>query len=293
MTTASDLLEETRWHLLSGLNEARNRLAANYAAGAGTLAFQYQIDNLAEGHTLSVGLNTFYVLSVNTAQKTATVIGGQDGSVDVNATQGDPVRIRPRWPDHRIFKALNDDLRALSAPQIGLYQQKVATFTFNPSVYGYGLPADVIGVDEVRYSEPGPELDQPRIADYQVIRGADTALFPTGVSLVLGHGAFPGRPVRVRYRAGFAPLSTLTSDVAATGLPDTAIDLPPLGAALRLLPGKEIRRNQLEAQGDTRRAAEVPPGAISGAGRFLAMQRQLRIAEETSRLRAINPLRRD
>lgn len=291
MTTAADLIEETRLHLTSGKNEQINALQADYTAGSGSMTFKYDLKGITAGHTISVGLNTLYVVSVTESAKVATVIGGQQGSSDVSATAGATVRVQPRWTDHRIFKELNNDLRSLSAPSVGLFRQEVKVITFSPLVVGYDLAADVISVDEVRVDEPGSMRAQPPIRSFEVIRKADTSLFPSGVALRINEPGWAGRALRVKYRAPFLPLSGLLSTVTSTGLPDTAADLPPMGAALRLIAVKEIARNQTEAQGDTRRATEVPPGAVLGSYRGLAGMRAQRIEEERSRLRAQNPIR--
>ena len=291
MTTAAVLIEETRMHLTSGKNEQVNALLADYTAGSGSMTFKYDLRGIVAGSTISVGLNTLYVVSVNEQAKVATVLAAQQGSVDANATAGTTVRVQPRWTDHRIFKELNNDLRSLSSPHLGLYRQASKVITFSSSTAGYDLSADVISVDEVRVDEPGQLRSQPPIRSFEVIRQADTALFPSGVALRLNEPGWPGRALRVKYRAPFLPFTTLATTVTSTGLPDTAADLPPMGAALRLVAVKEIVRNQTEAQGDTRRAAEVPPGAVLGSYRGLAGMRAQRIEEERSRLRAQNPIR--
>jgi hypothetical protein len=291
VTTAADLIEETRLHLTSGRNEQINELSADYTAGSRSMTFKDDLRGITAGHTISVGLNTLYVVSVSESSKSAVVVGGRQGSSDVNADAGQLVRVQPAWTDHRIFKELNNDLRSLSSPSLGLYQQKAKVITFVALTHGYDLAADVISVDEVRVDVPGAERSQPPIRSFEVIRQADTALFPSGVALRINEPGVPGRALRVKYRAPFLPLAGLTADVAATGLPDTAYDLPPMGAALRLIAVKEIDRNQTGAQPDPRRANEVPPGAMLGSYRGLAGMRAQRIEEERSRLRAQNPIR--
>lgn len=291
MTTAADLIEETRLHLTSGKNEQINELQADYTAGSGSMTFKHDLKGITPGATISVGLNTLYVVSITESSKVATVIAGQQGSADANVNAGTIVRVQPRWTDSRIFKELNNDLRSLSSPSLGLYRQKVKVITFSSLVAGYDLAADVISVDEVRVDMPGSVRDQPPIRSFEVIRQADTLLFPSGVALRINEPGWPGRALRVKYRAPFASLASLASTVASTGLPDSAVDLPPMGAALRLIAVKEIARNQTEAQPDTRRAGEVPPGAVLGSYRGLAGMRAQRIEEERSRLRAQNPIR--
>ena len=74
-----------------------------------------------------------------------------------------------------------------------------------------------------------------------------------------------------------------------SGLATTAYDLPPLGAALNLMSTTPIRREFLDAQGSSRRAEEVPPGAISASMRDLRARRSRRIESEASRIVGMYP----
>jgi hypothetical protein len=109
--------------------------------------------------------------------------------------------------------------------------------------------------------------------------------FPSGFALVLYESAYPGFPIRVRYRAPLGTLVNLTDDlVATTGINSSAVDLPPIGAAIRLVAGREVKRSFDEAQGEPRRAEEVPPQSQLIGLRNLQALRQARIHAEVSRL---------
>lgn len=295
-STAADWFNATRNLLLSGLQAERNTLAVNYTPGSGVLQFASAPDGIVAGIRLSVGLNTFYVRSVNTSAASAAVFGGQEGSTDIAAAAGDIVRIAPRFTDFEILGALNGDLSSLSSPDSGLYQVKTTTLTYAPATIGYDLAgiSDLIDVIEVRVQAAGTFADWPRLrqADWRLDRAADTTVFGSGLALQVWGLAYPGRAVRVIYRAPFTPLYASDSDVAATGLPPTAWDLPPWGAALRLMAPREIKRNFTENQPDTRRATEVPPGAVAGSYRGIAALRAQRINEEKARLITADPPRR-
>lgn len=298
MTTASDLVELTRnRYLLGGASEQRNRLAADYTAGGTTLSFTYPLNGIQQGQTISVGLNTFYVWSVNSSQQTATVSGGQRGSTDANATTGDVVTVNPHWSNFEIFNALNEELAALSAPATGLFQMRQTEITYNPSLIGYDLPGvtDVTDIYEVRYTQPDQYRATPRLgrSDFRLERGYLVGENSSTLSLKLLNGYITsGQTITVLYRAPFTPFATISSNITTTGLPTSAYDLPPMGAAIRLGAGREIRRNDMTVQGDTRRATEVTPGAVAGSWRGLMMLRQQRITDEVSRLLAQYPPRR-
>jgi len=60
---------------------------------------------------------------------------------------------------------------------------------------------------------------------------------------------------------------------------------------LRLMAGREIKRNFLESQGDTRRAEEVPPRAIMDSVANIQRLRRERVIAEAGRLKAQYPIK--
>lgn len=291
MTAAQRLVDETRRLLLGGVNEQRNVLASNYVAASGTVVLTYPVTNIKAGQSVSVGLNTMYVLAVNEGTKTLTVQAGQDGSTDANAASGATLRVRPRFPDFDILTALNDDLRDLSSPLNGLFRMRTVDATFAGNTVGYDLTGvtDLIDIHSVRYAMTGSLGYAPRMhrTDWRLERNNDTDDFASGLRLEVFRGGQPGQPITVTYKAPFTSLTTLADNVeTVTGLPATGIDLPPMGAALRLVVGREIKRSFTETQGDTRRAEEVPAGAAQASWRGLAALRDRRIQAEAARLQA-------
>jgi hypothetical protein len=277
---------------MNGFVENRNKLSQAYAAGDTTLVFSYPIDGIRPGARLSIGTNTFYVWAIS--GQTATVSGGDDGSTDIAASAGALVRVSPRFTDDEIWKMLTSDLADLSSPSSGLFGIGTVDLTYNAIVNGYDLTSiaqDMISIYEVKYLTPGPQLDNPRIhtTGWRLNRNANTSQFPSGMSLQLFEPAYPGYNVRVVYRKYFSMPTTAAANVNASGLLPSAQDLPPIGAAIRLMAGREIKRNFTESQGDTRRATEVPPGAIMQSSRNLQILRQQRITAESARLDALYP----
>jgi len=292
MTTGQDWIAETRSYLMSGYQEGRNKLAVDYTAGSGTLTFQYSMEGIREGARLSIGTNTFYVWSIN--GQTASVQAGEDASTDASVPAGTLVRVAPRFTGDEIWKQLGNELGDLSSPSNGLYGIQTVDLTYNPILNGYDLGPigdQLISIYEVKYLTPGPQHDNPRITTngWRLNRNANTTQFPSGISLQLFQPAYPGYNVRVLYRSNFVMPSTIYANVISTGLQQTAFDIPPLGAAIRLMEGREIKRNFTEGQGDTRRAGEVAPGAILQSSRGLQQLRASRIAAEAAKLEALYP----
>lgn len=292
MTTMQNWVDATRSRLLSGYSEQRNKLSASYSAGGTTLTFTYALAGITAGSRLSIGLNTFYVWAVSGS--TATVSGGEEGSTDAAAASGAIVRVNPNFTDNEIWNELASDLSDLSSPVNGLYGIGTVDFTYNSARTGYDLGSiadSLLAGYEVKYLTPGPFKDTPRLPvdSWRINRNVNTTEISSGLSLELFEPAQSGYNVRLTYKSTFTMPSALSTNVSVSGLQPSAYDLPPLGAALRLMSGREIQRNFTGGQGNTRRDSEVPPGAIAQSSRGIALLRQQRIIAEAGRLNSLYP----
>lgn len=285
----SDLIADTRRLLMGGQREAINKLAAPAISGATSLTFQNPPEGITGGVYLQVGLELFYVWSVSGS--TATVEPAQAGSVSDIHNTGDIVTVSPKFPDFAILKALNDSIRSLSSPALGMYRTPSVDLTYASGGYDLAGVTDLLDIVDIRAHRGGTtSRDWPLIDTWQLDRAVDPTDFPSGLALFLIDTFDVGSTIRVRYRAGFSPLVNISDDVeTVTGLPVTALDIPPLGAAIRLVHPREIKRNFTEAQGDGRRSGEVGPGAVAGSVNALERDYYRRISEEASRLSALNP----
>lgn len=266
MTTLAQLVQETKLHLLGNTREELNSLASGYTAGATTMTFTYPMSSIQAGADIEVGTEVLRVMSVS--GQTATVMGAQLGTTAANHSSGDTVVVNPRFYAASIITDLNHTLHDLAAE--GLYKENYVDVTFNPVVSGYDLTGtsgqEILEILDVRFKQVGPTKRYPRIRNYSLMRNMDTAVFPSGNALVIDSGGFPGLPIRVWYATLFTEMTALTDDVTTTaGLRASADDLPPIGAAIRQMMSRDVKRTFLEAQPDTRRAQEVPPGAGQGA----------------------------
>jgi hypothetical protein len=287
MTTLFDLVAETKRHLLSFQREPMNKLAAAVTPTATTLTVTYDGSAIREGAYLQIGLELVYVWSFEAANKTATVERAQLGSTAAAHAADAVVTVNPKFPDFAIVAALNDDLLDLSSPINGLYAVRETTLTATASSWGYDLSGvtEILEIVDIRTQNTGRARDWTPVTNYELVRAVSTTDFPSGFALFLHEGVQPGRPIRVQYKAPFIPLVSLTDDVeAVSGLSGSAHDIPPMGAAVRMTAPREIKRNFTEAQGDPRRAEEVPPGAVAGSMRSVAALRQGRIVAEAARL---------
>lgn len=260
-------------------------LAQNYVAGSSDLELQYTPDGIAPGVFLGIDLEVFYVWTVTGS--TVSVSGGQSGTTPANHTAGAMIRVNPQFSDFAIMNALNNELLDLSSPHNGLYQVKTMDFTYNPVQGSYDLSGvtDLLDILTVRFKTPMPDRRFPSILKWRLDRNQIDAYFPSGYSLTLYQDGFPGQPIYVQYKATFGQMANLTDDVVSLcGLPATAVDIPPMGAIIRLVAGMEVTRNSLRAESDAKRAEEVPPGAVLNSTKALMMVRQERIVAEAARL---------
>jgi len=287
MTTLSELVSETKRHLQSLQREPMNKLGFAVAASATTLTLEYDITQVQPGSYLQVDLELVYVWTVETGSKTATVERAQLGSVAAIHTAGAIVTINPKFPDFAIVKAINDDLLDLSAPNNGLFRVKMVELVGTSNSTGYNLAGatDLLEILDVRQKHQGNPRTWTPVTNYELARAVNVTDFPSGLALMLSEGVRSGQPIRVQYKASFSPLVNLADDVLTVGgLPATMQDLPPMGAAVRMVAPREIKRNFTESQGEPRRAAEVPPGAVGSSMRMVAALRTQRINAEAGRL---------
>jgi hypothetical protein len=289
-TLASDLIEATRSHLDSGSRPELNRLTTTMNTSVTSVVCDFALGSIVAGSSIVIGLETMYVWS--STGSTATVQRAMGGTVAAAHTAGDLIYVNPRWSAFTILRALNAELTALSSPINGLYRMRTVDLTYSAGQSGYDLTAvtDLLDVYDVRYSDLGGFKDWPRIRNWGLARNQSTTDFASGLALHFYDPAAPGRTVRVQYKAPFAELTALSSDVQTTaGLPASANDIPPLGAVVQLVAPREVKRAFTDSQPESRTAAEVPPGASRAAAAGLLALRQTRIKEEAARLSAAYP----
>jgi hypothetical protein len=289
VTTFAGLLAETKRHLSSYAREPLNQLATSITADVDKVTFTYDSNSIQQGAFLQVGLELMYVWRVEESSKTATVARAMQGSTAAAHAAGAIITVNPRFPDFAVAKAINDDLADLSA--LGLYGVRTVELTATTNSSGYDLPnSNILEVLAITMRHAGTPRTWTPVTNFDLQRNADTDDFASGFALHLGEGTRAGQPIRVVYKTSFAPLVNLTDDVeVVAGLPATMHDLPPMGAAVRLVAPREIKRNFTDSQGDSRRAEEVPPGAVAASMRTVAALRTSRIESEKARLAQFHP----
>lgn len=295
MTTVAVGIERILAMLQSGNREEINLLnGAISSTSATTFTFSYDLRGIQPGAVLGVDTEQVYVSpETDATNKTATVIRGYAGTTAATHANGAQVVVNPKFPRSAIFDAINDSLDTLSSE--GLFKMSTVDLTYVGNTLAYDLTSvtDVSDVYEVRYKELGSTKEWKHVPrdGWHLQRHASTSDFASGFALVVDGYVAQGQTLRVVYKAPFTRATATSDDLQTTcGLPSTANDLLYLDAAIRLVYPTEIRRNFTASQGDTRRAGEVPPGALTNASRGWELVRQRRLTDEIRRLKRKYPV---
>lgn len=289
--TAADILQEAMSHLYTGVRVERDLLATTMNSSVASVVSTYSRGGIQAGAKLSIDLEDMHVWSVSGA--TATVQRGEFGSTAAAHAAGAIIHVNAEFSPFEVFKQMNNELKALSAPTNGLFAARTVTLSYNAAHFGYDLTGvtNIDGIVSVVAAASGGARERYPITDYRIERNLDVATFPSGYGLFTGKGS-PGQDIIVTYRGQFDELELLADDVeTSTGLPNSAFDILAMGAALRCAAPTEIDRNQTGSQGSGRRSSEVPAGARLNAIRGLAQLRASRIIDERARLLRRYPTR--
>ena len=225
-----------------------------------------------------------WVKSVDTSTSTITLstLGrGFRSTTAASHSAGAVVSNNPRYSRHRVKQAINTSIRNVYPD---LYSIATTEFSYVAARMAYPLPAGVDQIHNISWESVGPSRVWIPVTSYNYIPDADTTNFPSGKALVLQDGITPGRTVRVTYIGPTVPLVNSSDDFSITGLSPTAEETIVYGACYRLVGFGEAARMQLTSVESTQRAAAVPPGSISNAGKFFYAMYQESMAQERERL---------
>lgn len=284
MATVAQIINRTQRQLLSGVVEERNKLAALINATTDTVTLTFDVAGISSGTTIEVDSEQMYIWAVSEASKTATVERGFNGTVPASHLSGAIVIVNPRFPRAQILEAINDELADLSSPMNGLFQVKILDLNYNGSDRQINLPsvAGVIDIIEVRNRYISSDYQQVR--NVKLLRDMPTKDFGSGLALQFDQGVRAG-DIRVTYRSPFTKLTVETENIQSNGgFPESAEDLLVIGAQIRLVAPREVKRNFTESQGETRRSDEVGAGAVAASVTNLIRMRRDRITAEAAKL---------
>ena len=291
MTTAATILNRASRQLLSGVIEERNKLASAINSTDTTVTTTYDLGGLRTGGVFQLGAELLYIWDAVPASKTLTVERGYAGTTAASHSSGAVLTLNPRFPRAQMLDALNSEIDDLSSTSNGLFRVVTVDLSYNGSdrqinITGSGTILELLDV-RLRYEAD----DHPVIRSTRIQTGLPTADFASGNTLVFDEPVMAGT-YRVRYKAAFTRAATESSDLTTDCfLPATCDDIVEYGLMIRMMAGREIKRNFIESQGDTRRPDEVPAGAINSSITNLQRLRRERIIAEAARLKAQFPIK--
>lgn len=287
MTTMRDMIADTRRMAYGSMTEQINLIAAVSPAGANEIKLQMDVSGITPGMAISSGLNVWYVKGTESSTNTVFVIPGYDNSPKQATAIDDFVLIKPRVTDWYMFETMNQEILRLSTPEHGLYQIASWTAAVDATYQTYEIPtvaqANMIGILRIRYRMPGTTdvwIDIPEKSyRIQINDGAGSSV------IRLLRNIPSGTDIMFLYKSTFQQATALSDNVNdVCGLSATMVDIPTLGCLGTLLRTTESRRNQVQQQGDARRAGEVGGGSNMSIAAMIEKDHQMRIWEEAARL---------
>jgi len=289
MTTTAVVIDRTLRQLLSGTVEARNKLTTTLTSSGTSVVVDYPLEGLRAGQVCEIDSELMYIWATDVATKTLTVQRGFNNTTAAAHTAGAVIIINPRFPRAQILEAVNDELSDLSSPMHGLFQVKTLNIDYNGSDAMIDLTNVTSIIDLLTVSVRYMTDDYPIARKIRLIRDLPTDDFPSGFALRFDQAVFPGR-LRVVYKAAYTAAATEATDInSGCGVQETVTDIVALGAQIRLMSPREVKRNFTESQGDTRRAEEVSMGAVANSITSLIRLRRDRIQAEAARLARAYP----
>ena len=290
MSTAGALLDRVNRQLLSGTVEERNKLSAGVDSDDTSFVMSYDLKGLREGVVFEVDSELCYIWEATSGTKTVVVERGYAGTTPASHSAGAIVTINPRFPKAQMLEALNQDIDDLSSPVNGLFRVVATTISYNGSDRQINLTGatniiDLIDV-RVRYLSD----DYPVIRGTRLQRDLPTSDFASGFAIVFDEDCVAG-DLRVRYKAPFTRAASTASDLQTVCfVPLSMEDILEMGVMARMMQTREVKRNFIESQGDTRRSDEVPPGAVRDSITNILRMRRDRIIAEKAKLARQIPL---
>lgn len=290
MSTAGALLDRVSRQLLSGTIEERNKLATSVDSDDTSFVMSYELGALRTGAVFEIDSELCYVWESTIGNKTLVVERGYAGTTAASHSAGAIVTINPRFTKAQMLDALNQDIDDLSSPANGLFRVITTDISYNGSDRQINLTGATSVIDLIDVRLRYLSDDHPTIHNVRLSRDLPTTDFASGFALTFDEGTMAGS-LRVRYKAPFVRVSALTDNIQTVSyVPVNMEDILEMGVMYRILSTREVKRNFIESQGDTRRADEVPPGAIRDSFSNILRLRRDRIVAEAARLKRQYPL---
>jgi len=284
MSTVGTVIDRTIRQLMSGTVEERNKTVGALTTTTTSISFQYDLNGMRAGGVIQIDNELMYVWEVFSGSKTVTVERAWNGTTAAAHASGAVAIVDPKFPRSQIIEAINAEIDDLSSPMNGLYQIKSLELNYNGTWNMINLPTTDKIIDLVSVTVRYIATDYPKITRCRLIRDLPNDDFSAGYAIRFDEQVRAGRMIVV-YKAPFTNVTTEAQNLQnIAGFPTTAEDILMMGAQIRLVSPREVKRNFTESQGDTRRSEEVPTGSVSSSINNIIRMRRDRITAEAARL---------
>lgn len=245
---------------------------------------------LSAGTYVGIDDEIVYVWEIDQGNKRLTVSRGQLGTEAAEHVEGAMIESNSRFPRGAIKDAIQEEIRAWPDT---VFQVKSRIFNLPAGAstldVGY-TDRKILSVLAVN-REPQTvfrDADKWTPMSYRVDRLMSRESFGSGTAVTLTERVHETRLVQVLVAVPFN-VDEMDDDVHAIddiGLLPSMCDIPPAGAAARLLHTRELVRTDTEASQESRLATEVPATYQAQTATTLRLWCARRLGEEALRLRS-------
>lgn len=292
MTTFAELTDATLMYLsgFTTIQDQATYLTSSITASDVSLPVA-DTTSISRG-VLEIGDELIWCDSVSSSGLTVAVPPygrGYRSTTAASHASGTRVVSAPLFPRKLVKNAINDSIQSVYPMITGI---GTTTFTFNPAISTYSLPAGAQSILAVSWQTIGPSREWMPVRRYRIDSAANTTAFTTGSTISIYDAIVPGRTVQVVYQM---PPNTLSADAdvftTVTGLPASMEDVIRLGAAYRLVPFLDSPHlSGLTAEADFSSNMR-PVGGAATLGKTLLQLYRIRLEEETDKQQAMYPVR--
>lgn len=191
------------------------------------------------------------------------------------------VTFAPLFPRLRVKRAINDTITAVGND---LFAVGTSTFTFNPAIVTYSLPANVKDVLQVSYQTTGPSQMWYPLSRWRFDPMANTSAFANGKTIDIYEPVSSGRTVQVVFQEFPSELVNDGDGFASvSGLLESSRDCIVYGAAARLTAAIDASILNTQAVEANVLDDRTQPGSGSNLSRSLYQLHKQRLMEERLR----------
>lgn len=284
--TVGQLVQRTQRWLVGLHGVPMNKLHDEVDEEITDLKLAYPIKMVQAGMYIGVGDEIVYVWEANQGTNTIIVSRGQSGTDATVHPAGETIESSARFPRAAVKDALQEEIRTWP-DSVYRADSKMLDLPLGVNTIDAELTDSRLLVDLALDRAPSVAPGRWTPLTYRLDRLMDRDIYGSGNALTIYNLSGGGGRVRFLYGAPFdvSEMDDGLDCVDDLGLARTMLDIPPMGAAARLLQTREIIRTDTEAMQESRIAAEVPPTFQTQTATTLRLAVARRLGEEGLRLR--------